>query len=63
MRKNNPLVSIVTTCYNSESTIERTINSVLNQTYENIEYIIIDAASTDNTEKIIDRYSSSIAYF
>ena len=63
MRKKNPLVSIVTTCYNSESTIERTINSVLNQTYKNIEYIIIDAASTDNTEKIIGRYSSSIAYY
>ena len=49
-------VSIVTVCYNSEKTIERTIKSVLNQTYKNIEYIIIDGASTDKTLEIVDRY-------
>ena len=63
MSNNNSLVSIVTTCYNSEETIERTVNSVLNQTYEQIEYIIIDAASTDHTQKILDKYSYSIDYF
>ena len=61
--KNDPLVSVVTTCYNSGKTIERTINSVLNQTYKHIEYIVIDAASTDDTQKIIDEYSNSIIYY
>lgn len=49
--------SIITVTYNSEKTIEQTIKSVLAQTYQNIEYIIVDGASTDNTIKIIERYS------
>tara|TARA_B100000700_G_C14916371_1_gene794890 strand:+ start:406 stop:1227 length:822 start_codon:yes stop_codon:yes gene_type:complete len=58
-----PLVSIVTTCFNAEKTIERTIKSVMNQNYSNIEYIIIDACSTDKTIKIIKRYENHINYF
>ena len=50
------LVSIITPCYNSEKTIENTIQSVLKQSYSNIEYIIVDGASTDNTLKIVKRY-------
>lgn len=49
-------ISIITACYNSERTIEQTLLSVLNQTYNNIEYIIIDGCSTDGTLSIIDKY-------
>jgi glycosyltransferase involved in cell wall biosynthesis len=52
-----PLVSIVTVCYNSEKAIEDTLKSVLNQTYQNIEYIIIDGESTDSTMEIVRSYS------
>lgn len=48
--------SIITVCYNSGKTIERTIQSVLNQSYHNYEYIIIDGASTDNTLEIVRKY-------
>lgn len=57
----NPLkISIVTVVYNGQQLIERTIKSIVNQTYSNIEYIIIDGASTDNTLDIIKPYSSKI---
>ncbi len=52
----NSLVSIVTVCLNSKNTIERTIKSVLSQTYPNIEYIIIDGKSIDGTVDIIKKY-------
>ncbi|QYO62239.1 glycosyltransferase family 2 protein [Leptolyngbya sp. 7M] len=56
-------VSIITVCKNSEHTLERAIQSVVHQTYSNIEYIVIDGDSTDNTKKIINRYLHQIAHF
>lgn len=53
---NECLCSIITVCFNSEKTIEKTIQSVLNQTYKNIEYLIIDGSSTDSTMEIVKKY-------
>lgn len=61
--ENKPLVSIITVVYNGEKHIEDTIRSLLSQTYDNIEYIIIDGGSTDNTLKIIQKYEDHIDYF
>lgn len=55
--KNNPLVSIITPSYNSENYIEETIESVINQKYQNWEMIIVDDISTDNTVDIIKKYT------
>lgn len=53
------LVTVITPCFNSEKTIQRTIESVLHQTYQEIEYLIIDGASTDNTLQIARSYESA----
>ena len=53
-----PLVSIITPCFNGEKFIQRYIESILNQTYKNIEFIFIDDGSTDNTKNIALQYKA-----
>lgn len=54
-------VSVITVCYNSANTIEKTIKSVISQDYGDIEYIIIDGGSNDGTLDIIDKYKDKIS--
>jgi len=61
--KQTPKVSIITVVYNGIAHLEQTIKSVLNQSYENIEYIIIDGGSTDGTVELIKKYEDKIAYW
>lgn len=62
-KMHNPKISIITVSYNAAKTIEQTILSVVNQTYSNIEYIIIDGGSADGTIDIIKKYQGKIAYW
>ena len=61
--EDKPLVTVVTVVYNNAETIEETIRSVLYQTYDNVEYIIIDGGSDDGTLEIIKSYNDSIDYW
>ena len=54
----NPLVSIVTPCYNGAPYLPRFFDSILNQTYKHLEVIFVDDGSQDDTKKVVDQYSS-----
>jgi glycosyltransferase involved in cell wall biosynthesis len=56
-------VSIITVTWNSEETLEETILSVISQTYHDIEFIVVDGMSTDNTKAIIEKYRDHISVF
>ncbi|WKN33476.1 glycosyltransferase family 2 protein [Porifericola rhodea] len=61
--KSTPLVSIITVVFNGEQYLSSTILSIINQDYDNIEYIIIDGGSTDKTLKIIQEYEEQIDFW
>jgi len=63
MNTNDPKITIITPSYNQGQFLEKTILSVLNQTYPNLEYIIIDGNSTDNSVEIITKYARHLYYW
>ncbi len=63
MENNNLKISVVTVCYNAVDCIEETMLSVLDQTYPNIEYIVIDGGSSDGTADIIRKYADRLSYW
>lgn len=63
MKESNSKITIITVSYNAVTSIEPTILSVINQTYPNIEYIVIDGGSNDGTVDIIKKYQNKISYW
>jgi glycosyltransferase involved in cell wall biosynthesis len=63
IKKKEPLITIITVVKNGEKFFEECIESVLNQSYKNFEYIIIDGNSTDRTHEILKKYESFIEYY
>lgn len=61
--KNKPLISVVTAVYNGEKFLEQAIKSVLSQSYDNFELIVIDGGSTDGTLDIIKKYDKQVNYW
>ena len=60
MIQTQPLVSVIIPVYNAEKTIIRTLESVVNQTYKNIEILVINDGSKDNSEQLISNYVSQV---
>ncbi|WP_083664347.1 glycosyltransferase family 2 protein [Herminiimonas arsenitoxidans] len=58
-----PLITVITVVFNAEKTLEKAILSVINQSYSNIEFIVIDGGSTDNSIDIIKKYQYAIDYW
>ncbi len=56
-------ISIITISYNRVGTIASAIESVLSQDYPNVEYIVVDGASTDGTQAVIERYADRITHY
>lgn len=57
-----PLISVITVCYNSEATLARALQSVADQDWPRVEHIVVDGASTDNTQAIIERFRPRLAH-
>ena len=60
---NNFKISVITVCFNASKLLPKTIQSVVDQTYANIEYIIIDGASNDNTKEIVYNHAPDVSLF
>jgi glycosyltransferase involved in cell wall biosynthesis len=63
MKRELPLISVITVCFNAANLLKKTIDSVLEQTYHAIEYIIIDGASGDDTTEVVKAYKSDVDIF
>ncbi len=59
-KNNKPIITIVTVTYNAENQLEETIRSIIGQSYDKIDYILVDGASTDGTGNIIKKYNHKI---
>ena len=62
-KKNEPLISVIMVCLNSQKYLAKSINSVLKQSYKNFELIIIDGGSTDDTLKILKKNNNKIDFW
>lgn len=58
-----PLVTVITVVYNGAAFLEQTVESVINQKYDNLEYIVIDGGSTDGTLELLEKYDDAIDYW
>ncbi|MBO6281137.1 MAG: glycosyltransferase [Alphaproteobacteria bacterium] len=63
MKKKTPTLSIITICYNIKDEIERTCESIVNQTWQDFEWIVVDGGSTDGTVDILKRYQDRMSVF
>ena len=60
MKKENPTLTIITVCFNINNEIERTCKSIVNQTWQDFEWIVVDGGSTDGTVDILKKYADRI---
>ena len=60
--KNEPLISVIICCYNSAECLERCLKAIENQSYKNLEIILVNDGSTDGTAEIIEKYAKNVNF-